>query len=696
MRRALLLAASLSFILAGGTCLPITDDAPRAANTGETLAIAVTRPSEDKLISQGQSVRIQWTGSNLTGDPASVDILLESRLPELETRTFIEDQPFVGTGDGDIVDWDTSNDVGPFRITGRIQTATLGRTHTAPGTITIFGFVEPSEDVVLPRDGESIEIEWFGGDDKENAVLMLSPESGLSDITIAEPPVNIPTARQSFSWSGTDDTGNPVAPGLYTLSASNSSSAEETFFDVEATNNGVAVNVGVYGFTNPDEDTDLDPAEGDTIDISLFAGGEGAEFTVGLDPDSDHRNGNEIPLAILTLNANAEEQTFTFDGTDIDGIEVAAGTYSLYGSVFDPAAGPYLVEARGDISIQGLATFEFTAPTEDQTFDHDEDDPEAIRIEWFGGGVNATARIGLDPDDDHENGNEVYFTEQSLLSAPDDQSTTFTGTRLDGRSVLSDTYNLIAEVSDDDNDPFFAEGLAQIIVTGTPPGPAILAPRQDTDLIGLGDTIEIEYQVDQEDEVRVDLLLDPDDDRNNGNEVSLLVQEEIEPDTDPQQFTWDGTNAAGDDVESGIYTLLLEIRQEDDSTEAVEGSGKIFRRGNVDQPLISLLTPTSDQTVVAGDEVTIRWRYDTSSDNAEVVLKLERLSDSAEITIPGGTRTADPDDDEDRFIWTVPSRSTLPDLEPGSYYLKATITAGGLNDTATAAGLIVVDDPEGN
>jgi hypothetical protein len=474
------MAAGLSLLIAGGTCLPLVDNTSREPQAGETLGVAISTPAADRTVAQGTPVEIKWSASNLTGNPATVAVLVESRV-DLSRTALLEGLQLAGTGDSGTLTWDTQGFAGLYAVIGRIETADLQREHTAAGKITV-----------------------------------------------------------------------------------------------------------------------------DTAPV-----------------------------------------------------------------------------------------FEFTAPTGDVVFDPGANQP--LTIAWTGEDETATARIGLDPDTDHDNDNEIFIHEVDLSDQDAASYIEWEGKDLDNADVEPGTYNLFATATDDLNDVVVVEGLGRITVAEEeePPaeeGPVIDEPAEDTEFLATDDSLTIEYRVNKSEDAMADLKIDTDDDHTNGNEVTILSQEFVEADTDPDAFDWDGTDAAGDAVSDGIYRLLLVVSTSEGQPQTVEGEGLVFRRSADKEPLIALLTPASATTVDPGDYVTIRWRDEDPEEHATIRIVIDNDSDPAgndhdQIEILAG-REAKPDGVQDTFAWQVPNS-----LAPGTYYVMAYINHGGSGNSSVAPAPVIVRDP---
>lgn len=162
----------------------------------------------------------------------------------------------------------------------------------------------------------------------------------------ADQPVADGTSYESVDWDTAD-----AEPGSYAVLVQIVS--DNTLLREDRAE-GLLVVDGkpTFVFTAPTTDANL-PADGRLI-ISWEASDaeEAATAQVGLDTDDDRTNGNEIYLSeAFTLTADDEEAIQEWDGTDVDGADVAAGTYALFALVTDAAHGVEVVEATGTVTV---------------------------------------------------------------------------------------------------------------------------------------------------------------------------------------------------------------------------------------------------------------------------------------------------------------------------------------------------------
>jgi hypothetical protein len=94
---------------------------------------------------------------------------------------------------------------------------------------------------------------------------------------------------------------------------------------------------------------------GNTFNITWTDNGnnnEDARMTLGLDPDDDHDNGNEvILLSNDPLSTDANNGSFTFNFLDENGNGVSDGTYTVFARLDDNVHDPSTVEATGQLIL---------------------------------------------------------------------------------------------------------------------------------------------------------------------------------------------------------------------------------------------------------------------------------------------------------------------------------------------------------
>lgn len=437
-------------------------------------------------------------------------------------------------------------------------------------------------------------------------------------------------------------------------------------------------------------DADLTVVEGDTVQIEW---------------DGANRTGQAASLVLGVESRDTLARTVLADDLTYDQVGLGgeyswntagfAGTYVVYARV---QAGGETAESRavGKVLVDGPPTFEFVAPTEDVRYESG----DTLLISWRGADNDGAVRIGLDPDIEHDTGNEVFLVERDLPATPTVDSLSWTGRDVNNAAVETGTYNLFAVASDGVNpDVVVSAGVKIEVVEPEETGrPKVTEPAEDTDFLDADASVTIVYEVNRGDDALVDIKIDTDDNHANGNEVTILSQQLVEADTDPDPFEWDGTKAAGGNADYGIYRVFIAVSTGAGTPQTAQAEGLIFRRATADVPLVALLAPATVTTVDPGSYVTIRWRDDDPDETAEIRLTVDDDPDPAEAVETGEAeleiltgRSAAGDDAQDTFAWQVPG--TLP---PGSYYIFAYIDRDGADPAdhvSVAPARVIVRDP---
>lgn len=480
-------------------------------------------------------------------------------------------------------------------------------------------------------------------------------------------------------------------------------------------------------------DTDKTVGSGASVKIEWSAANlSGAPATIAIRVESRTASLKTTTITTFELQGTGDSGTVNWDTTGFSGPYAIVGRIATTGLARE-------VTAAGKITVDAAPTFAFTKPKADVTF-RPGVDPDLV-IAWKAKDESATIRIGLDPDTNHDNDNEIYIHEVDLegsstdkgdqssspTSGTDDGTTrtgngsetetetgetgpgtttggTTTGStsfEWDGTDIHNDdvpvgTYNLFAFVTDDVNPALTAEGLGQITVkegSGSQSGqPEITEPAEDVTFLTSDDKLTIEYQTNQTADCLVDIKIDTDDSHSNGNEKTILSQEFVKKNEDPDPFDWNGKDSGGANVGPGIYRVFLSVSTGEGSPKTAEAEGLVFRRTSKKQPLIALLNPSSVTKVDPGAMVTIRWRDDDPNKKATIRLVVDTnpspLAPSEKrLEILSG-RKADPDDVQDSFVWQVPNT-----LEPGTYYVIGFIDDDGSGNNSVAPGKVIVNDP---
>jgi len=317
-----------------------------------------------------------------------------------------------------------------------------------------------------------------------------------------------------------------------------------------------------------------------------------------------------------------------------------------------------------------------TAAEEEDSGERGDPEVTEVLIRWAGFDPegDSSVQISLDPDENHTNGNEIVIGFKRLPRTDDFDSFTFRGKDRSGALVPADTYNLFARVFDNVNPDLYVEGLARIAVTGVEniPGEGetrITRPTSDTSLVGGSGTVSIEYFVNETSEVRVELLADPDDVHDSGNEIKIMAPKTIPAGQSVQTFEWNGKDIDNRTVWDDIYRLVLIVKQAS-TTRTIPSSALVFVRSEANKPLIALLEPATKRTLRTGEVLTIRWRDDDPSGNAVIRATIARIA-QPEVDILTGRKAAD-DGEADSLSYTIPST-----FVPGQYSIYLYIDRDG-------------------
>lgn len=454
--------------------------------------------------------------------------------------------------------------------------------------------------------------------------------------------------------------------------------------------------------------------QGTTVEIrwSLY-NGTGRTATARLYVESRVDLSQDVLVDLADISGS---RSFT---TNWDTTDLPAGLYIIYAEITVGTTTRSLT-APGQITIDAAPTFAFTEPTERTEFA----EGDTLTIGWSGFDPEGDGYVtlGLDPDFDHTSGDEVFIGEGPLPSDDEEEESTYdwNGTNLSGDDIALGTYELFALVTDDVNEDRFVDAGVQIVVVEPDEEEeeepevefGITEPEEDTTLFtgGASPTIDIEFNVNQFDDVYIDLKIDTDDNHSNGNESIILTQRLIAGGTESDTYTWDGTYTDGiappdgpNPPADGIYSLFIVKYTGSGATPAsAEGPGLVFlRRTSETQPLMAILEPDSQREITAGGYVTISWRDDDPDETATIRLAIDdddtpgegeagSPTDMAELIILDGRDASGDGDLQDSYSWQVPGT-----LAPRSYYVFGYVLVNGtVEHTTVGPARLIVPDPE--
>ncbi len=223
-----ILTIGLGSLVLGGTCLPLIDETQHQAIPGHKLGISVTASMLGETVAEGTKVDILWAAGNLTGQPATVQVTLESR-QDLSQVILLEGFVFDGTGYEQTFTWNTEGYSGPYSIIARVTAGELTSQDKSRGLVTVdsrprlYFTAPPADAEYTPDPNEPLKIAWVGGDESGTVSIGLDPdtdhESGNEIWLITDRTLPYPAADDSFDWTGTDVDGAAVEPGPYNLFA---------------------------------------------------------------------------------------------------------------------------------------------------------------------------------------------------------------------------------------------------------------------------------------------------------------------------------------------------------------------------------------------------------------------------------------------------------------------------------------------
>jgi hypothetical protein len=422
MRSGALFLALVAWMLSGATCLPLLDNNTAPAAKPTTLSIVVQSPATSTTVPQGAIVPITWTAYNGTGQPASIDVYVESRADL--TQTVVADNVALNAGSLTLTsNWDTTGLPGAeYVIYAEIRAGSDTKTETAAARITIdefpsFDFTAPTEAATFTQGGDALTISWKAADPEGSGEVTIGldsdadPQNG-NEVFIHEGTIGATEAESSFDWSGKDLLNQDVAPGVYNLFAlvSDAVNAEQ------AIQGNVQITVLENEEPSPDEEpvtlSIISPEE-DTTFLTTEAN-LAIEFGVNefddtlvdlkIDTDDNHSNGNEQTiLAQRLVPGGTETDTFDWDGTLADGSPVADGIYRLFIVANTGASTPSVAEAKGLIfrrSSEDQPLIALLNPAQVQTVQFGAS--LNLRVEWRDDDPTdeATIRITIDDDPD--------------------------------------------------------------------------------------------------------------------------------------------------------------------------------------------------------------------------------------------------------------------------------------------------------
>ena len=364
-------------------------------------------------------------------------------------------------------------------LTALNLTCVQGPTDQTPSPLALpltISVARPTDNVVV-SDETAPEIRWadIGPNDLDGDGLLNDPPLGSTVTIKLDPDVPAPDQQyeqdgneidllgpvdavddvgDSFDFDGFDAAGDVVPVGTYYVIAVLDDGAGTELTDLSLGTIRVPLT-----FTKPREDAELAEADDSiTIQWEMDDGGLGGSLSLGLDADLDHTSGNEEILAgggpfdgsLTSLELTASMITAG---------ELEPGTYYLYAWIEQSGLDDMFVTAPVQITLGN-----FSPPT--MEFVDLDDDLEVlvgdtVTIEWDDEDVddNATIDLFVDPDQNHNNGNEIQLL-WNRLEDPDGEDDRFAWNTTGQRP---DEYYVFATISDG-RDSVDAEAAGRIIL----------------------------------------------------------------------------------------------------------------------------------------------------------------------------------------------------------------------------------------
>ncbi len=405
--------------------------------------VLITSQVTEEHVSAGAGVTITWKDLHAgAGDTISVTYdddpdVDESPEAGESPETIAQGITAALDGPSDSIVWDTTGVAdGHYYIHVRIDGTAGHDTSTSASRVKVNAPNEPPVITVVEVAGASVggdinveqgsdpSIKWDGYDPEGDAriKLIIRSVSGGSDVVLAQ---NIladddPDDVDSYLWSSTrDKDGNLIDNGFYTLIAQInddenpvvSSEVPGRILLRERTGENWAPLMRV---TSPITNISVDL--GDPIEFAWEDDDPEDDATIvfKLDADEFPENGAgdvEVPLGTIhedpDLGANDER---TWDVAAI----VEPGTYNLYAVIDDGVNDPQVVETNSAITLRNVApTFVWVEPT---TVQDVVKGAPPLTLAWSDNDPDHDAEItlGIDPDSNHTNGNEI------VVLTPDD------------------------------------------------------------------------------------------------------------------------------------------------------------------------------------------------------------------------------------------------------------------------------------
>jgi hypothetical protein len=206
--------------------------------------------------------------------------------------------------------------------------------------------MEPTADRTV-SEGTSVLIDWTAGNlTGEPATITLAAES-RSDLSVTTLEEGIQLdgtgGRGTFMWVTEKFSGPYRVLATITTDSLTKDNSSTGLITVDAR--------PTFEFTAPTGDVTFHPATDTPLTIAWFGGDTNATVQIGLDPDTDHTNGNETVILEQNLPVTPIADALAWDGNDKDGTQVFADTYNLYATATDNVNPVVTVDGMGQITV---------------------------------------------------------------------------------------------------------------------------------------------------------------------------------------------------------------------------------------------------------------------------------------------------------------------------------------------------------
>lgn len=430
-----------AWALLGAACFPLIDFGSlddRDPPSSPLLTAAIVRPATERSVPAGAEVAIEWTMNNATGGDAIADVLVRDR-GDLSETLIAGGLRIRGAGSMQTTSWDTTSFAGRrYGVIVRVRAGDEQVEATAEADITVngppsFEFTEPFEDVVLEEDPNddtpSVTIRWSAFDPEGEGTfeIFADPDDdpdNANELSLTSGELRAAAEVDSFEWDGANADAPADEDQVYRLYAV----IDDGVNPVETIENTARVTVPAPGETKPLEFTmpedDVVFLVGDDPLLIEYTLGEPDDVLVdlGIDTDSNHRNGNEqVILFQRLLEEGTTEDSFEWDGTDRHGNDVADGIYEIYLAVNRGEGAAQIVDAGVLVfrrSDEDQPLIGLLAPASDETRNPGEGE---LLIRWRDDDPSGEAviRITLDDDPNPDEAVETDEPEHEILADRD-------------------------------------------------------------------------------------------------------------------------------------------------------------------------------------------------------------------------------------------------------------------------------------